>query len=111
MTGKEWLAAHDPEYVSPQQKAARTREIPYDLEALGEMLSGHTHAIKGEGGVHRQQAFVGFVGDAEAGTCQVDAMDDSLTAKPDAMVALADMESKRNRRGRRGGKRKGKKRK
>ena len=61
MTGKEWLALNDPCYVSPQAKAAKTREIPVDPLALAAILGGT--GLRRVGGKTVQCLAIGFEGD------------------------------------------------
>lgn len=63
MTAQEWLAAHDPKYISPQQKAARTRETPYSPMALAAMMGGT--GLRRVGGKVVQCLSVGFEGGTE----------------------------------------------
>jgi len=69
-----WLQANDPNYVSPADKAAVTRSTEWDLEALDEIVADSTHTIR-QGSTWGQGSFVGFTGDAEQGTCQVEVVD------------------------------------
>jgi len=61
LTGKEWLAKNDPLYVSPQAKAAKTREIPFSPESLAAMMGGT--GLRKVGGKTVQCLSVGFEGD------------------------------------------------
>lgn len=71
----EWLSKHDPNHVSPAEKAAVTRDTPYDFDALGELLEGVVTQRGTGDGVWRSATPIGFTGDAEAGTCTVEAID------------------------------------
>jgi len=63
LTAKEWLAANDPQYVSPQDKAARTRETPYSPQALAAIVGGT--GLRKVGGRFTQCLAVGFEGGTE----------------------------------------------
>lgn len=47
--GLAWLKANDPSYVSPAKKAAKTRKIALNLEAMGNLISGQSaHKVAGK---------------------------------------------------------------
>lgn len=66
VTAKEWLRANDPKWVEPAKKAARTRATPYDMDTLGELLSGSV--MRKVGGVWRSMAPTALCGDSDSGT-------------------------------------------
>ena len=95
LTGKEWLAANDPTYVSPQAKAAKTREIPFSPDALGALLGGQG-TVKSHG-KYQQRLLVGF-GESEGDMIPTF----NPTQAIDLMLARQNQEPKRCR-GKRGG--------
>lgn len=88
-----WLQANDPDYVSPADKAAVTRSTEWDLEALGEIIEQGSHTVR-QGGTWTQDSFVGFTGDAEEGTCQVEVVDFTT---PDDIVCAKEREAHHRR--------------
>ena len=110
MTGKEWLAANDPEYVSPQQKAAKTRATEFDTEAYDELVEAQSTTVAVKiNGVYQQRAMVGFTCEADGETHTVEPVECSIVGNPEISLIIRDLEEKSNKRGKRGGKRRGKK--
>lgn len=63
MTGKEWLALNDPEYVAPQTKGATNKQIPLNIAELGEMLGAQV--VRKVNGRYTQGGNFGFNGEGE----------------------------------------------
>ena len=92
MTGKEWLAAHDPKYISPQAKGAVTRATPVDPEKLGELLAGvSTRKI---GGVWKSVAPIAFCGGETEGEFTTEVIDDN---DPEREMILKQREGTSNK--------------
>jgi hypothetical protein len=107
--GAAWLAANDPQYVSPIEKAARTRMIPVDPMALAAFM-GRGGGVRKVGGRYTQAPVLGFEGGTGEGDGEcvpvVDAVQESTVDRTRNEAVYGGV----RRRGKRGGKqsRKGK---
>ena len=108
--GRDWLKENDPEYVSPAMKGAITRKTEFDGVAFDDLveLQSASVCVK-QGGVHRQSSMVGFSCDSDGENHTVDPVDFSVSGNPELAVMLRQMDTVRNKRGKRGGRKKGRK--